>query len=540
MMKLEQSPFGTGLVWCLEAEQILVNYQLEMILQHQPDFLVATSVRYRQGQRELFLDITGLTPLDSLDHLDYLAQQSPGSHISQQAEAHDVARINTDRNGGFCPENGRRRLQAILRSVVAAEDYLLPLAQIDLRPSNIFWDDQSASVRLAFFPLKPWPADPEAGPAVLLKQIGLAYHIEPPVIRQWTAVWLERGAASLLAVLQSQTDLRPAGRPNEQRAGPQAEGLPARPQQDDSGWLDKGSSRRDNWTDERSHDDPEQPDELTDHNSMLARRSDSSPPIAKPWPWQFKAAMERTNRRPPAIGRRSDSRGPLHSGRHRPATTAGYGEPPMIAGSSRSDTQPVWRTILLLIGHLALVAGGLWLLLDRYGYLQPPLRQILQICVAILGLVLVILDIRLSRFSFSQLLPRIQEDPSADADFDRVSQVNPTELIASRTDNFRLAMLSSGLPGTPAEAEGLRAFILIDEFIIGRDEKTADLHLPAVSVGRQHARIQRREGAFFLSDLGSKNGTSLDGRRLNKFEEYLLPDRCRLSFADQSFYFQVD
>jgi hypothetical protein len=225
------------------------------------------------------------------------------------------------------------------------------------------------------------------------------------------------------------------------------------------------------------------------------------------------------------------------------------------------------RQIWLLLAHLAVSAAGIWQLVwtgpgtpaeaaDADGRLLNP--RYLAILVS--SLVLLTYDLRLI---WLQRLPsvnattviqkaaskveairvaafRAADDQETDAGFVSESENNQTVLLASRSDHFRLAMLSSGLPGTPAESEGLRAYILIDEFIIGRDEKSADLHLTAAGIGRQHARIQRREGAFFLSDLGSKNGTSLDGRRLNKNEEYILPDRCRIAFADQAFYFQVD
>ncbi|MEA4888708.1 MAG: FHA domain-containing protein [Clostridiaceae bacterium] len=117
---------------------------------------------------------------------------------------------------------------------------------------------------------------------------------------------------------------------------------------------------------------------------------------------------------------------------------------------------------------------------------------------------------------------------------------NQTVLLTDNPEDFRMAMLSEGKPGTPEENEGIRAFILIDEFIIGRDEKKADLILPDPGIGRLHARIFRRAGSFFIYDLGSKNGTCLNGRRLLKDKEYLLPDQCLLQFANHAFYFQAD
>lgn len=116
----------------------------------------------------------------------------------------------------------------------------------------------------------------------------------------------------------------------------------------------------------------------------------------------------------------------------------------------------------------------------------------------------------------------------------------PTQLLSSRQELFRLATLSEGMPGTNAETAGQRAFILNDEFIVGRDFRTVDLCLTGYAVGRQHARITRQGAAFFITDMGSKNGTRLDGERLNKLQPYLLPDRCQLQFADRLFYFEAE
>jgi hypothetical protein len=117
---------------------------------------------------------------------------------------------------------------------------------------------------------------------------------------------------------------------------------------------------------------------------------------------------------------------------------------------------------------------------------------------------------------------------------------NLTVLLSANPADFRMALLAEEKPGTPEENEGLRAYILIDEFIVGRDQKSCDLCLSDPGIGRQHARIIRRAGSFFLSDLGSRNGTRLDGSKLLKNVENLLPDQCLIQFADHSFYFQAD
>lgn len=112
--------------------------------------------------------------------------------------------------------------------------------------------------------------------------------------------------------------------------------------------------------------------------------------------------------------------------------------------------------------------------------------------------------------------------------------------LPDQIESNSFAVISEGLPGSGREQEGLRAFILTSEFIIGRDAALCDFVLPTKAVGRRHARISKFGEDYFIQDLGSVNGTLLDGKRLNRHELYLLPDRCRLRFADMAFHFSRD
>lgn len=137
---------------------------------------------------------------------------------------------------------------------------------------------------------------------------------------------------------------------------------------------------------------------------------------------------------------------------------------------------------------------------------------------------------------FKKIFPNLKKSLLANTNYDNSATVplNPQE------DLFRLAMICEGPPGTIAENEGLKAFILIDEFLIGRDPAICDFILAEASIGRIHARISRHGSHYFLEDLGSVNGTSLDNKKLNKHQTYLLPDQCRLKFAERTFYFNID
>ena len=58
---------------------------------------------------------------------------------------------------------------------------------------------------------------------------------------------------------------------------------------------------------------------------------------------------------------------------------------------------------------------------------------------------------------------------------------------------------------------------------IGRDEGV-NFRIPLATVSRQHARITRIDGLYFIEDLGSAHGTLVNGRKLNPQERSKLAD----------------
>ncbi len=61
-------------------------------------------------------------------------------------------------------------------------------------------------------------------------------------------------------------------------------------------------------------------------------------------------------------------------------------------------------------------------------------------------------------------------------------------------------------------------------FVIDKDVTTAgrhpesDIFLDDVTVSRRHAEIRRRDGRFFVGDLGSLNGTYVNRERVDETE----------------------
>lgn len=74
-----------------------------------------------------------------------------------------------------------------------------------------------------------------------------------------------------------------------------------------------------------------------------------------------------------------------------------------------------------------------------------------------------------------------------------------------------------------------------DHVIIGREVKCA-IMLNDNSVSRQHSSITRLAEGYLLRDLGSSNGTYVNGQRV---QEVLLQDGDRVSIGDIEFWFEA-
>ena len=89
------------------------------------------------------------------------------------------------------------------------------------------------------------------------------------------------------------------------------------------------------------------------------------------------------------------------------------------------------------------------------------------------------------------------------------------------------------------EGQGVGTRWTIDrsDMIIGREED-CDIVLPSRQISRNHARIRRSGGRHILEDLGSKNGTFVNGRELT--EPYTLQDGDEIQIALSFKLFFVD
>jgi len=80
-----------------------------------------------------------------------------------------------------------------------------------------------------------------------------------------------------------------------------------------------------------------------------------------------------------------------------------------------------------------------------------------------------------------------------------------------------------------------QTFTIEDAAVIGRDGDV-QIRISDRSISRKHARIERRADGFHIVDLGSQNGTKLNGAAVT---EKPLPSRCRLLFGTVEAEFSV-
>ncbi|MDO5016295.1 MAG: FHA domain-containing protein [Eubacteriales bacterium] len=93
-------------------------------------------------------------------------------------------------------------------------------------------------------------------------------------------------------------------------------------------------------------------------------------------------------------------------------------------------------------------------------------------------------------------------------------------------------------PGSQFLPQKRLALLADREFILGRDPSCSDLCFADPCIGRQHAKISKEKGQFFLEDLASLNGTFLEGRRVLRNESLLLPEACHIRLGRTELYFR--
>lgn len=127
--------------------------------------------------------------------------------------------------------------------------------------------------------------------------------------------------------------------------------------------------------------------------------------------------------------------------------------------------------------------------------------------------------------------------------FDSADQSVPTEEGQTKYDggNAELPPIpQKRVPTIKRVLTGEQVRITESVFRIGRKDDGMDYvvsHNPAIS--KKHAEVLVRDGKYYVRDVGSKNGTYVNGRMLSKNKEIEISNGDLLKLANEDFLVQI-
>lgn len=142
-------------------------------------------------------------------------------------------------------------------------------------------------------------------------------------------------------------------------------------------------------------------------------------------------------------------------------------------------------------------------------------------------------------------VPTDQTDQSQNTIKSVVKSTNKPVVKSSQlhADYGETVVLSAGAVSGPAslvsKEPGEQATIYINEdlTVIGKLETACDAVISLPTVSRIHAKIRKKEDAYYLTDMNSRNGTAVNGRLLLPDEEYRLKPEDEVDFAQARYIF---
>jgi hypothetical protein len=110
----------------------------------------------------------------------------------------------------------------------------------------------------------------------------------------------------------------------------------------------------------------------------------------------------------------------------------------------------------------------------------------------------------------------------------------PSQSLPRLSGNVQVAADLAAEPLTSAPPlylvfQNQRFLIDKEQFIIGRGAKTSDLPIRDGNISRKHCAVIRKNGGYFIKDLGSTNGidfngTRVDNKRIEEGDTYMICD----------------
>lgn len=93
----------------------------------------------------------------------------------------------------------------------------------------------------------------------------------------------------------------------------------------------------------------------------------------------------------------------------------------------------------------------------------------------------------------------------------------------------------------PLDKENYK-YISISEFpfLIGKEKDKVNAVIHEKSVSRTHCKLEEDEGVIYLRDLGSTNGTFINGKRLKKLESYRLENMDEVLISNVKYRYEIN
>ncbi len=197
------------------------------------------------------------------------------------------------------------------------------------------------------------------------------------------------------------------------------------------------------------------------------------------------------------------------------------------------------KDLVLLLAGVLLIGG--FVVVRRLGYLGDislPMLLIFLFCGILLAALVVWNGKRKGH-------EREKEDRGAwendEYREDDERQENEGELSKGEESVILCRPSGSEHPMLVCEENGQAPPIILNRemIVVGKMDGVSDVLLDWPAISRVQARIQKREEGYWIADLNSRNGTFVNGRRLEKEEEHLLQSEDQVTFADISYRFDI-
>lgn len=88
----------------------------------------------------------------------------------------------------------------------------------------------------------------------------------------------------------------------------------------------------------------------------------------------------------------------------------------------------------------------------------------------------------------------------------------------------------------PVHSKMKNRYTIYDEAMIGRS-RNCEIVIPEEYISAKHARIWFENGEWYLEDLGSRNGTAVNGQRIRDI--VILDPEDEISFGGLNFVFEL-